>query len=88
MFAINAEIVCIFHLIGVKFLNTERKACRLSSSWDNLLTNCIDHFVGANKMVHIGPGVKREIDDMMFTHYAWYLNGNPCKKVFNGQYTQ
>ncbi len=56
---------------------------------DKAKTACInsghaaeDHFVDANRMVDIGSGTQREIEDIALTRYACYLiaqNGDPRK---------
>ncbi|MCX5699752.1 MAG: DNA damage-inducible protein D [Candidatus Omnitrophica bacterium] len=45
--------------------------------------NIADHFVDVNKMVKLGSGSERQIEDIMLTRYACYLiaqNGDPRKE--------
>ena len=59
-----------------KVIDKAKEACI------NVGQNVEDHFIGVNKMVVIGSGAERLIDDIMLTRYACYLvaqNGDPRK---------
>ncbi len=73
------------HLLGytewrnfAKVINKAKTACETSGH------NISDHFVDVNKMVSIGSGAERPIDDIMLTRFACYLiaqNGDPQKEA-------
>ena len=57
-------------------IDKARTACEVSAH------AVLDHFVEVNKMVDLGSGSQREIDDIILTRYACYLiaqNGDPKK---------
>lgn len=72
------------HLLGYtkwdNFLNVVSKAktaCEVSGH------QVVDHFADVGKMVDLGSGSQREVDDLMLTRYACYLiaqNGDPKKQ--------
>ena len=61
------------------FLKVVDKA---KESCTNVGANTENHFVDVNKMVQIGSGAERPVDDIILTRYACYLiaqNGDPRK---------
>lgn len=63
------------------FVNVIDKAKDAVKNSGDELTN---HFVDVNKMVTIGSGTERSVEDIALTRYACYLvaqNGNPAKQA-------
>ena len=60
-----------------KVIEKAKEACRNAGNSD------ADHFPDVGKMVGIGSGTERKVDDMLLTRYACYLvaqNGDPRKE--------
>lgn len=61
-----------------KIINKAKEACTKSG------IDIDDHFVELNKMVPIGSGAERKVEDVMLSRYACYLivmNGDPHKEI-------
>lgn len=67
----------------MQVIDKARQACETS---ERVVT---DHFADVSKMVDIGSGARREVEDFRLSRYACYLivqNGDPSKPVIaNGQ---
>ncbi len=72
------------HLLGYEkwdnfqnVISKAKTACEISEQ------NILDHFAEVGKMVEIGSGAQKQIDDLMLTRFACYLiaqNGDPRKE--------
>ena len=61
-----------------KVIEKAKVACENSSN------NVLDHFADVSKMVELGSGAERQIEDIMLSRYACYLivqNADPRKSV-------
>ena len=55
---------------------------KAKTACENTGYDVVDHFLDVTKMVEIGSGVERQIEDIALTRYACYLiaqNGDPSK---------
>ena len=72
------------HLLGyAEWRNFTTVLTRAKTACEVAQQNVPNHFVDVNKMVDIGSGVQREVDDVMLTRFACYLvaqNGDPKKQ--------
>ena len=74
----------IQHLLGYsEWRNFTNVITKAKTSCEASGNNIPDHFVDINKIVNIGSGAQKPVDDIMLTRYACYLiaqNGDPKKE--------
>ncbi len=73
----------LYPLLGyTKWENFQTAIDRAKEACEKSKGSVVDHFPGVRKMVSIGSGAEKEIDDIKLTRYACYLitlNGDPRK---------
>ena len=73
----------IQHLLGyAEWRNFQNVVSKAKTACEVAGHRTFDHFVDVNKMVGLGSGSQREVDDIMLTRFACYLvaqNGDPSK---------
>lgn len=71
-------------LLGyTEWRNFEQVIAKARTACSNARQNVADHFVDVNKMVELGSGAQRRVEDIALTRYACYLiaqNGDPKKE--------
>ena len=55
------------------FGDTDEKVNKAKEACEMAQQSISDHFVGVNKMVSVGSGAEREVEDIMLSRYACYL---------------
>ena len=66
-----------------KWENFSKVIDKAKIACENARSLVFDHFPDVRKMVNLGSGSEREIDDILLTHYDCYLiaqNGDPRKE--------